>query len=301
MLRNALAVVNPAAGRGRALRVWEEVRAVLRGAGMEVEAELTARPGHATALAQEALRGERSAVLAVGGDGTIHEVANGLLRGSGGRRSAIPLGVVPAGSGNDFAKPLGIPADGVGAARALLASTPRWVDAGRAGDRYFVNGVGIGFDASVAAEARSIRRLRGTALYGWALLRVLHRHRPATLRVVLDGVEVVHRPLTLVTIANGPCCGGGFRLCPAARIDDARLDVLVACARSRSGILGLLLRSLRGRHRGRPGVHLQRARTIHVSGEMPLPVHVDGELLSAPVRDLEIRVLPGALSVLSPA
>lgn len=104
--------------------------------------------------------------------------------------------------------------------RALLNAAPRTVDAGRVGDRFFVNGVGVGFDAQVATEARTIRHLRGTAVYAWALLRVLRVHRPPLVQVRVDGVEATDQPVTLVTVANGPCCGGGFWLCPGARLDD---------------------------------------------------------------------------------
>lgn len=299
-LERAVAILNPAAGGGAAPSAWSAAERVLRAAGASVRVLATPAPGHAAALAEAAVAEGCSAVVAVGGDGTISEVANGLLRARKGGAAPPPLGIIPAGSGNDFVKQLDIPADPTAAARALLTSTPRRVDAGRMGERFFVNGVGIGLDAQVAREAAGIRRLRGVALYGLALLRALRSYRPLRLRVVLDGVPVADGPVTLVTVANGPCCGGGFWLCPAARLDDGEIDVLIADPFPRMGVLRFLLRSLRGGHVGFPGILLRRARRVEIIGEGPLPVHVDGELLDPAPDRLEIEIVPGCLPVLAP-
>ncbi|HEX2093923.1 MAG TPA: hypothetical protein VHG28_16080, partial [Longimicrobiaceae bacterium] len=179
-----------------------------------------------------------------------------------------------------------------------LAAEPRRVDAGRVGDRYFINGVGIGLDARVGIEAARVRRLRGTAIYLWALARVLPGFRPPQIRVELDGEVVADRPLTLVTAANGGCHGGGFWICPGARIDDGALDVCVADAFGTLGILDLLPRVMRGTHVGRPGVHMLHGRRLRVTSPGPLPVHADGEIVAEATHELEIEVLPGRLTML---
>lgn len=292
-----LAVVNPAAGRGAALRAWDRARPVLEANDLDLQVAETGAPGDAADFAAAAAADGVDVVVAVGGDGTVHEVANGLLRtphGDGGRRTA--LAVVPAGSGNDFVKQLGIRPEPESAARLVSAGVVRRVDAGRVGDRFFVNGVGVGFDARVAMEARRIRWLRGTPLYALALLRVLRGYRAQRMRVEVGGREIRHTELTLVTVANGPCCGGGFWLCPDATLDDGILDVLIAERTSRTRILGFLGSALRGTHLGRPEIELEHAQVVTITGDEGLPVHADGEILP-PVRTIEIRIVPGALPV----
>ncbi|MBV9773705.1 MAG: diacylglycerol kinase family lipid kinase [Gemmatimonadetes bacterium] len=290
-------VLNPTAGRGAAARAQRAIRSVLDGAGASYEIALTRGPGDAVELARGAAEAGWPAVVAAGGDGTVHEVANGLLRAAG-EGPTVPMGIVPVGSGNDFAKLVGTPITPEAAARHLLASEPRQVDVGRVGDRFFTNGVGIGLDARVGIEAGKVRWARGITIYLVALARVLRAFRPPRMRVVMDGREVADRPLTLVTVANGGCHGGGFWICPAARIDDGELDVCVADALTTAGILGFLPRVMRGTHVGRPGVHMHRARSIRVSSADPLPVHADGEIVSEAAHELEIELLPGRLTVL---
>ena len=150
-------VLNPAAGRGAAARAEGAIRAAVARAGGEVRVALTTRRGHAAELAEEAARGGWPVVVAVGGDGTVHECANGVLDSG----TSAALGVLPAGNGNDFALIAGIPSGLDAALGHLLASRPRAVDTGRVAGRWFVNGVGVGLDARVAIEANRSRRLRG--------------------------------------------------------------------------------------------------------------------------------------------
>lgn len=297
MARSTFVILNPAAGRGAAARARERLETALGASGTEHRVEETAGPGHATELAERAVAEGWGAVAAVGGDGTVHEVANGLLRAAG-DGPTLPLGIVPVGSGNDFAKLVGAPDDPAAAVRRILAAAPRRVDAGRVGERFFTNGVGVGLDARVAVEAGRVRRLRGMAIYLVALARVLRSFRPPRMRVWLDGVEVADRPLTLVTVGNGGCHGGGFWICPAARIDDGELDVCMAEALGTFGILDLLPRVMRGTHVGRPGVAFHRARRVRISSPDALPVHADGEVLAEAAHELEIEILPGKLTLL---
>jgi YegS/Rv2252/BmrU family lipid kinase len=292
-----LVILNPAAGRGAAARAGRAIRAAMDAAGAQYDVVETEAPGHAVELARRAADGGWTAVVAAGGDGTVHEVANGLLREAG-DGATLPLGIVPVGSGNDFAKLVGAPTDAAAATRRLLAAAPRRVDAGRVGDRFFTNGVGIGLDARVGIEAAKVRRLRGLAIYLWALARVLPGFRPPRIRVELDGAVVADGPMTLVTAANGGCHGGGFWICPGARIDDGVLDVAVAEGMGIAGILDLLPRVMRGTHVGRPGVHMLRGRRLRVTSPDPLPVHADGEILAEAAHELEVEILPGRLTVL---
>jgi YegS/Rv2252/BmrU family lipid kinase len=291
-------ILNPMAGRGAAARAWPAVRAVLEGAGATVQLAETARRGEAVGLAEAASGAGWPAVVAMGGDGTVHEVANGLLRASGGGVTAAALGIVAVGSGNDFALLAGVPRDPAQAARRIAAGAERRVDAGRVGDRWFTNGVGVGLDARVAIEANRNRRLRGIGIYLWALARVLRSFRPPVVRVEIDGGEVMERPLTLVTVGNGGRHGGGFWICPDARIDDGLLDVCVCDGLGRLRILRFLPKTIRGTHVGESCVHMRTARRVRISSDTPLPVHADGEILFEDARELEIEIAPGRLRLL---
>jgi YegS/Rv2252/BmrU family lipid kinase len=289
--------VNPAAGRGAAVRAWAAVRAVLAAAGAELEMAETGGPGHAAELAETAARAGWPAVLALGGDGTVHEAVNGLLRASGGEVTTAALGIVPVGSGNDFALLAGIPRDPAEAARRIAAGGERRVDVGRIDGRWFTNGVGVGLDARVAVEANRSRRGRGMGMYLWALARVLRSFRPPVMRVEIDG-EVMERPMTLVTVGNGGRHGGGFWICPDARIDDGVLDVCVCDGLSRPRILALLPRVMRGTHVGASCVRMRRAHRVRITSDAPLPVHADGEILFEDAHDLRIEIAPARLRLL---
>lgn len=292
-----LVLLNPAAGRGAAARAARAIRSVLEAEGAHYQIVETEGPGHAVERARRAAGEGWTAVVAAGGDGTVHEVANGLLAAADGAPT-VPMGIVPVGSGNDFARLAGIPTDPAAATRHLLGAAPRRVDAGRVDGRFFTNGVGIGLDARVGIEAAKVRRLRGIAIYLWALARVLPGFRPPRMRVELDGETVADGPLTLVTAANGGRHGGGFWICPDARIDDGVLDVAVAEAMGPAGILAFLPRVMRGTHVGRPEVRILRGRRLRVTSPDPLPVHADGEVVSEGAHALDVELLPGRLTLM---
>jgi YegS/Rv2252/BmrU family lipid kinase len=296
MASRYLVILNPRSGGGAARRAWPALERELRSGGAEVELALTRERGHAEALARDAAGAEWSAVIAAGGDGTVHEVANGLL--SAGTSSPPPMGMLPCGSGNDFALIAGIPRDRAEAARRIVGGSTRQVDVGRVGERWFTNGVGIGLDARVAIEANRHRRLRGRAIYLWALARVLGGFSPPRMRVEIDGAEVIERPLTLISLSNGARHGGAFWLCPAARIDDGLLDLCICDGLGRRQILGFLPRTLKGTHVGASCVHMRTASRVRISSDMPLPVHADGEILHESAHELEIEIRPGALRLI---
>lgn len=306
--RDYYVVLNPASNRGRAAKLAPVVESALRRLGARVEVALTTERGHGEALAYAAAREGRGAVVAVGGDGIVHEVANGLLRAAG-EAATIPMGVVGAGSGNDFAKMIGMPTKTERAIERIVGASPRTVDAGRVtrwtvesgrtAPWYFTNGVGLGFDAQVAVRASRIRRLRGMAIYLTAVIRVLSDLRSPRMRVTIDGVEVADRRLILTTVANGACHGGSFWLCPDARVDDGMLDVLVGDARSVPEVMALIPRVMRGKHLGARGVAIHRGRRVVISSDEPLPIHADGEIVGEGVREIEMELLPGRLTVLA--
>ena len=315
-------VLNPAARGGRARHAAGRLADLLRTHALDATLDVTAAPGDARRLAAE--RGRHAdAVVAVGGDGTVHEVASGLV-GSG---SAAALGLLPLGTGNDFAKMVRMPRGLDAAFAALLAArvapadygTVRWREAGRGAagghaapgargdgagedaaehEAPFFNAVGIGFDARVAAEAPRFKRVGGTAAYLAAALSVLRAWRAPHARVVLDGRMLLDGPLLLATAANGVSSGGGFYLTPDARIDDGLLDVCVICDVPVRRVLTLLPLALAGRHaRARP-VAMARGAALTLDATAPVAIHADGEVLTRAAVYVTARVMPGALRVL---
>lgn len=289
-----LAIVNPAAGRGRVRREWPRLAGRLRSAGFAFDAAETRVPGEAVSLAEHAAR-DCDVVIAVGGDGTVHEVANGLLRAGG----AAALGVLPLGSGDDFVKML--PARD--AVERIVHGEPRPYDAGRivaGATRYFANGMDIGFGAHASRNTRRVPQfLTGLGIYLGALALTLLRYPQLEVRLQLDGGKVFSQTTAMTAVMNGRSFGGSFHVCPDARADDGELDLLIAGGVGRLGILGLVPRIMRGTHAGDPRLKLARARRVLIESDAPLLVEADGEIAFEDARRLEIDVLPGALRVLA--
>jgi diacylglycerol kinase (ATP) len=284
--------VNPNAGKGAGRRLAPEVLARLEARGVACESCATRDAAHTAARVAEALRSGAPCVAVLGGDGTVNAAVNGYV---GAARAAQALAVIPAGTGNDFAKMLGLDGDWRAACDRIAAGARRRVDAGRCNGRIFANGIGAGFDAQVAVEANAIGWLRGNAVYGVAVAKtLLLRYATPLARIAHDG-GVLERRITMLAVANGTTYGGAFRLAPQADIADGLLELMIADRLSRAGILGLIPHVLRGTHVGRPGVTLVRTRRVSVEAAEPLAVHADGEILAAAARRLEIEVLPGAL------
>lgn len=305
-----LVIVNPAAGRGLGARRRREAERLLDAGGLAYEVFVTRAGGDARRVAREEAA-RYSVIVALGGDGTIQEVAGGLAearlaRAAEDTRPLAALGILPAGTGNDLIKSLRLPADLAAACRRLRAGQPRALDLGRvrwreAGDaapreRLFVNNVGLGFEGQVGWAAYRLRLpLRGLPLYLIALLRVLVRLESPRLTLAWDGVEAPPRRLLLVSVGNGSSSGGGFRLNPRANPSDGRLDVCAADARGRLEILRLLPRAMKGTHLELAGVESRRVARLTVSGETPFAGHADGELLSERILTAEFEVLPALL------
>ncbi|WP_460387969.1 diacylglycerol/lipid kinase family protein [Thermus thalpophilus] len=282
-------IVNPAAGRGKVGRLSGAILEAARRRG--AKAFLTEGPGHATLLAREAPPGAR--VVAVGGDGTVHEV----LRGLAGTEKA--LGVVPIGSGNDFARMLGL--RGLPWPEALehaLLAPEEAVDLCRVNGEPFGASLGVGFDALVAKRSLSAPSfLRGMPRYLYALFAVLKDLRLPEGRVLLDGEEVYQGPLLLLAAMNGPAYGGGIPIAPMADPRDGLLSVVLARRFSRPGVVLILPRLLLGKHLSHPQVAAFAAREVEVAFPHPVPAHADGELLPetatyrAAVEPLGLRVV----------
>lgn len=297
MPERVVLLVNPAAGSGRGGRLGAHAARLLESEGLPVEIVLSRGPGHlAEAAAAEAARG-RARVIALGGDGTLSEVARGLLEVPG---APTMLGIVPLGTGNDYIKSAGLPRHWRTACAALAAGCrPRRVDAGRVNGRWFINAVGLGFDAAIAHATARYKWLPGPLGYAAGLLDALRAGigRPmCTLR--WDGGED-RRAVTLVAACNGQYAGGLFRLAPEARLDDGRLDLVWADALGRLEVLRHAPRVIRGTHAGLPIAHQASSARLEVHSDRPLPAQADGELLGLEIDRLDIELAPGVLALWS--
>lgn len=291
-----LVILNPVAGGGRAGRLagWVSERLAAR---PDARFEVTRRAGHAEELAAGAA-GHHDRVVAVGGDGTIQEVMNGLVNGEPG----ASIGIVPVGSGNDLARSLGLPRDPAAAWTVALGSAERSLDLALAtgGDgrtRWFGSAGGIGFDAQVAAAmATRSGWQRGQAGYLLTTLAELRRFSNRRIELVIDGVPRETRAL-FVAIANGEYYGGGMRIAPGASVDDGMLDLCIVGDVSRLTALRQLVNLYRGTHVDHPQVEMAHGHTIEVDGDPGTLTHLDGEPFGS--LPLSVRLRPAAIRVAS--
>ncbi|MDR7420065.1 MAG: diacylglycerol kinase family lipid kinase [Armatimonadota bacterium] len=285
------AIVNPASGGRRSSRLWQQVRPILAEAGWRIEETVSQRRGHAREVAAAA---SAQVVLAVGGDGTTHEVANGILEG---RRGAA-LAVLPVGTGNDFARAIGLPRDPFAAAAALVRAKPRAFDVGEVNGRYFLTISGAGFDGEVARQVNAWPKIfGGVVMYACGILKTLVTYRPVEVTITLDGTAARER-LFLIAVANTAWNAGGMWLVPAARPDDGVLHAVIAGPLTRFETLRVLPKVFSGRHLEHPKVRQVQAREIQVASATRLAVQADGE--SVGTLPALYRVHPGKLTVLAP-
>jgi diacylglycerol kinase (ATP) len=292
---HTIVILNPAAGRGAAWRARESLARAFRRAGWSVDIVPTERPGHATELAAAAAQNGAERVVAVGGDGAVHEVANGLLAA----RSSAAFGVVPIGTGNDFAKLTGVYRHSVdrAVARLVTAATQRF-DAGKVLSEFFVNTLGFGFGPAVVQTRNAMPGLKGFFSYLVPVLRTFATFRPPLLEVRTDG-HAERGNMMMVEVCNGTTAGGSYRFAPGADPRDGMLDVCVIRKIGLMRFLAALPRVMRGTHEGMKEVTLVRTDSLLIrSPETPLVLHLDGELRTPGVRECTVTVEPGCLNVL---
>lgn len=277
-----LAIVNPVAGRGRARKIWTFLERKLARSGVEYSVEWTERPGHAIALAGEASAGGFSRVLAVGGDGTLREIVQGTL-GSG-----VEVGLIPAGSGNDFCRTLMIPADPVRALEIALGNSVIQLDVGELNGKAYLNVAGCGIDAEIASlAATKLRFLGGRLSYLASALVQLATHRPRRYDIIVDG-RVISTHAYLIAAANGRYYGGGMMIAPDADPSDGMLDICIVRDMTKAEFAANLPRVYSGRHVDHPLVEILRGRRIVLQTDHPVRCQADGEIIASSPAKFEI-------------
>jgi YegS/Rv2252/BmrU family lipid kinase len=282
-----LAIVNPVAGNGSAVRIWQRVRS------HAWDCQLTEAVGHARELAETAVRGGYDRVVAIGGDGTVCEVANGLAH------TETALGIIPAGTGNDTAQNLGIPRDPFAAATLADTGASHPIDLGviTTAERrmYFMNVAGFGFDAEVAWRVNRLPKLIGGTLpYVIGVLQTLWQYRSPQMRIRADeGPRLVDRRVFLVAVGNCASYGGGMRIVPSARPDDGLFEVCVVSDLRRLEVLRLVPKLYSGGHVGHPAVEMLRCRCVTAEADGRVLCQADGELVG--LLPVQLVMAPGAL------
>jgi diacylglycerol kinase (ATP) len=287
-------IVNPISGFGASARRTraraDDAARVLTAAGVRPDVRVTERAGHAAELARAAVEAGAERVVAWGGDGTVNEVASALVFG------AVPLGIVPGGSGNGLARALQVPRGAAAALRHAVTAPVRRVDAGEINGHLFFNVAGVGFDAHVAHEFSRRTHARGLRSYVHVVARELWAYVPRAVTVRIDGVATEHRAL-LLTIANGPQWGSGALIAPGAAVDDGFFDVVTVEPRSVLHAALQVPRLFTGTIASAPGVRTRRGREVIVEGAPPLIFHADGEALVSEGASLRAVLHAGALGV----
>jgi YegS/Rv2252/BmrU family lipid kinase len=299
-------VVNPASANGTTRTRWPEMAHRAAEAGLAGEALFSERPGHASDLAERAALEGAQLVVAVGGDGTVNEVANGLLRADPERRPE--LAVLPRGTGTDFVRTFGVPTKLDGAIAVARDGVPRAIDAGRVtfrawdgseGVSCFVNVASAGMSGAVAKRANETSKaLGGKASFLWATLAVFARWRNTEVTAQVDG-ERRRATMLDVVVANCRYLGGGMKMTPEADPADGLFDVLLIGDVTKRDLVQTLPKIYRGTHLPHPKAELLRARRVHVDAATLLPIELDGEQPGTTPATFE--VVPLALRLRVPA
>ncbi len=308
-------IVNPASDRGRTAEIGEALQALLhervaaasgKGQPYDLDWVLTEQPGHASALAEQAARAGFDIIVAVGGDGTVHEVINGLMRIEVDKRPA--LGIIPVGTGNDFAHNLGLSLDQSESAHRLFAGKTRLVDIGTISDdkgrqEYWDNTAGIGFSGAVNIATRKLTKARGFIVYLIAVLETI-LFRPPTIhaRIQIDDQPASDCAVSMVSLCNGPREGGGFPVGPHAVMDDGKITYMIMRGMSRLLMLYFLPILMGAKHlEYKRYFEESTAQRLRIEADRTLAIHADGEIFGpweAGIRQVEVGIIPAAIRVL---
>ena len=302
MHRKIKIILNPMADMGNAWRVARDLRSITEEHG-GVDWSGTVYPGHAIELAKQAGRDDYDLVIAMGGDGTVHEVMNGLMQIPENKRPI--LGVVPIGSGNDFAHGINASTIPNEALRRAINGEPSTVDLGLMIDEhgrreFFDNTLGIGFGATVTIRSHQLPVLRGFLMYLTAVLQtIILDHNPIRMQIETDN-EKWEQGVSYLVLCNGPREGGGFLIAPDAKIDDGLLNFAMIKDVSRLMMLRIVPEVMKGTHGRFKEVRMGTCQKFSLSANRPLYIHADGEIFTGPGTDLRkvsFEILPNALKV----
>jgi YegS/Rv2252/BmrU family lipid kinase len=296
-------IINPNAGLGRGWRWGSDLRPLVDEFGGADWAG-TVYPGHAIEIARQAAQEGYETIISIGGDGTTHEVINGLMQAPPDKRPK--LGIVPVGTGNDFAHNVGMPSQPELAMRKIFEGSPHKIDLGILSDEhgrqeYWGNVVGVGFDATVTVRSRKISFLRGFLVYLVSVLQTIILDNEAPLLDIQADTTHWQENTMMMVLCNGSREGGGFFVAPQAVTDDGILDYVSICQVSRLMMLRLLPEVMRGTHGRFRQIRMGTCKELSLVSDRPLIIHVDGEIYAGfgtDIRQVTGKILPNALEIL---
>lgn len=282
-------ICNPTSGHGRGKKVGELVEKLLTIKNIPFQMAYTEGTAHATVLAKNAVAAGADTVLCIGGDGTAFEVAQGLAD------TQTALGIIPAGTGNDFVKTICLPTDPEKALDHILSHPARKTDVGMINNRMFLNVAGAGFDVMTLDYTEKAKRYcRGILPYLYGVLQSMFRFRSLDLTYSVDGGEEIRQKAFIIAAANGGCFGGGIAIAPEARADDGLIDIVVVGHIRKRDLPARLVGLMKGKILSFPETKFYRARSVSFS--IPhMRLDIDGEIIAAEKAD--VRLCPGALLV----
>lgn len=289
-------ILNPYANRWRAGSRVDEVRAAFTAVGLTPDIVQTTRPQEGIVLAETAVAEGYDVVVAAGGDGTLNEVANGVLRAAG-SGPTVPFGILPIGTANDFSDMVGLPRDLAQAVQIIAAGKTRQIDAGRINDHFFINNCAVAMEPMITLENIRMKRLSGEIRYVVALLKGLIKLKAWQMQVQWDGGGY-DGPTYLLSVCNGPRTGG-FYMAPNAAVDDGLFDFVFAPQVPKLTVISILAKLFRKTHIFHPQVVYGRTTHISLTSQPGTPIHADGEIIAEAATHVEYEILPGKLTLLS--
>lgn len=298
----AKVILNPYAGRWKASKHREEAEFALKNSGVEFDIEVTENPGHGSVLAYQAVLQGYTPIIAAGGDGSISEVINGMVKAfqESGSPPSVPVGLLPLGSANDLAVNLNLPRSLKDAAQVIAQGDIRMMDLCQVNNRYFDNNSAVGLEPSITLINQRITKVSGIIRYLLAAIIGVMNKPQWVMRLEWDRGEY-HGPISLVTVGNNPLTGGLFYMTPHADPYDGLLTFVYGYMETRLQILRLLLRTMKkgqGSYIEHPEIHEIHSTWLKIISETPTPLHADGEIQSTAISEINYTILPAYLPIL---
>jgi len=298
----AKVILNPYSNRWNSQKRWPEVESALKAAGVDFDLVVSQKKGQIVELAEQAVREKFLPVIVAGGDGSLGDAANGIMRAAQPKNGqTVPLGIMPTGSANDLVYALGLPTDLNEAARVIAAGKTRAMDLGKLNDHYFVNNSAAGLEPYVTIKHEKIHWIKGMARYLVAAVQAIMDKPEWYGNVKWDGDEF-NGKISLISIGNGRRTGGFF-MTPHADPFDGKLTLAFGYRGTRLGLFQALPRAFnedKGNYVEMDGMREVHATRISIHLDKPSPAHTDGELLRAWIQDFEYEILPKCLNIIVP-
>lgn len=288
-----LFIVNIKSGNGRGREVWSIVQKELSYYQISYQVEFTQRSGHAMEIAKKAIHYPNlKAIIAIGGDGTVHEVGNSMVD------TGIPMGYIPAGTGNDYALANQICFDPVYALQRIFENKPYLIDTASLGERKMIGFLGIGFDGKIADSVNQSPRKRwiGRLAYGFEAIKSLKTYEPTRVSLTIDDQQIEYDNVWSIAVSNIPSYAGGMKVCPDASMNDGLLDICCVRETTRGQLIRMVPSIYKGKHGKHPFVSFHRGTNIQIDSGSPLSIHADGEIIGQ--TPLTVKVNPSSLLVL---